>query len=136
MHLQKPSAKRSKKLARLPRFLDRLNREAGYTVCDNRQIFIRDPNDLTPYESTAILATHTGNTSLYSFAAEVEYHARFLTPLFKLKLPFFGRSVYDSAIRADMSVGDAEFQGTAPFYRDSSRMVKRQHRLHSGDSRI
>jgi hypothetical protein len=128
--------KRSKKLARLPRFLDRLNREAGYTVCDNRQIFIRDPNDLTPYESTAILATHTGNTSLYSFAAEVEYHARFLTPLFKLKLPFFGRSVYDSAIRADMSVGDAEFQGTAPFYRDSSRMVKRQHRLHSGDSRI
>ena len=85
------------------------------------------PNE---YEAAAILATHTGNTSLYSFAAEVEYHARFLIFLSKIKIPFFGRSIYDSAIRADMSVGDAEFQGSAPFYRAASRIVKRQYKLH------
>ena len=128
---QSISYKKSEKLARLPRFIDRLNREAGYTICDNEQIVIRNREELTKYESAAILATHTGNTSVFSFAAEVEYHARFLTPLSKIKIPFFGRSIYDSAIRADMSVGDAEFQGTAPFYREASRIVKRQYGLHS-----
>jgi hypothetical protein len=60
----------------------------------------------------------------------VEYHARFLTPLAKIKIPFFGRSIYDSAIRADMTVGDTEFEGPAPFYRETSRIVKRQYELH------
>ena len=127
---QSNSYKNSEKLARLPRFIDRLNREAGYTICDNDQIFIRNREELTQYESAAILATHTGNTSLYSFAAEVEYHARFLTSLAKIKLPFFGRSIYDSAIRADMSVGDTEFQGPTPFYQEGSEIVKRQYALH------
>ena len=128
---QSISYKNSARLARLPRFIGGLNRDAGYTVCDNNQIFIRNREALTEYESAAILATHTGNTSVYSFAAEVEYHARFLTPLSKIKIPFFGKSIYDSAIRADMSVGDAEFQGTVPFYREASRIVKRQYALHS-----
>ena len=127
---QSNSYKNSEKLARLPRFIDRLNREAGYTICDNDQIFIRNREELTQYESAAILATHTGNTSLYSFAAEVEYHARFLTPLAKMKIPFFGRSIYDSAIRADMTVGDTEFEGPAPFYRSDSKIVKRHYALH------
>jgi hypothetical protein len=60
----------------------------------------------------------------------VEYHARFLTPLAKLKIPFFGRSIYASAIRADMTVGDTEFEGPAPFYKDDSKIVKRQYELH------
>jgi hypothetical protein len=127
---QSISYKKSKKLARLPRFIDALNREAGYTICDNNQIFIRNREALTEYESAAILATHTGNTSLYSFAAEVEYHARFLTPWAKIKIPFFGRSIYDSAIRADMTVGDTEFEGPAPFYQSDSKIVKRQYELH------
>ena len=46
-------------------------------------------------------------------------------------IPFFGRSIYASAIRADMSVVDAEYQGLTPFYRDASRIVKRQYKLHS-----
>ena len=125
------SYKTSAKWARLPCFVGRLNQKAGYVVCDNETIRIQNKEALTEYESAAILATHTGNTSVYSFAAEVEYHARFLTSLAKIKIPFFGRSIYDSAIRADMSVGDAEFQGTAPFYREASRIVKRQYRLHS-----
>ena len=130
---QSISYKNSARLARLPRFIGGLNRDAGYTVCDNNQIFIRNREALTEYESAAILATHTGNTSVYSFAAEVEYHARFLTPLAKIKIPFFGRSIYDSAIRADMTVGDPEFEGPAPFYQAESKIVKRQRALH-GDA--
>jgi hypothetical protein len=120
----------SQKPARLPRFIEDLNRAAGCIVCDNEKIFISDPGKPTAYEAAAILATHTGNTSVFSFAAEVEYHAKFLTPWAKIKIPFFGRSIYDSAIRADMSVGDAEFQGWAPFYREASKIVKRQYELH------
>ena len=123
--------KHSKKLARLPDFIETLNRKAGHVLCDHDRLYIQNPEKPTRYEAAAILATHTGNTSVYSFAAEVEYHAKFLTPLAKIKIPFFGRSAYASAIRADMSVGDTEFQGTAPFYRAESRIVKRQYRLHS-----
>ena len=124
------SYKSNPKFARLPRFIALLNQKAGYTVCDNTKIYIKDRENPDIYEAAAILATHTGNTSLFSFAAEVEYHARFLTPLAKIKIPFFGRSIYDSAIRADMTVGDTEFQGPAPFYHSDSRIVKRQYQHH------
>jgi hypothetical protein len=116
--------------ARLPRFIESLNKAAGRVVCDHEKIYIENSDEPTEYESMAILATHTGNTSFYSFAAEVEYHARFLTPLAKIKVPFFGRSIYDSAIRADMTVVDTEFEGPAPFYRDDSKIVKRQYAWH------
>ena len=124
------SYKNSAKWARLPRFIDGLNREAGYTICDHDKIFIKNREEPNEYEALAILATHTGNTSVYSFAAEVEYHARFLTPLAKIKIPFFGRSIYDSAIRADMTIDDTEFEGPAPFYQADSKIVKRQYVLH------
>ena len=124
------SYKNSAKFARLPAFMAALNDKAGYVVCDNERIYLRDPECLSGYESAAILATHAGNTSVYSFAAEVEYHARFLTPLAKWKIPFFGRSVYDSAIRADMTVDDTEFEGPAPFYQEGSKIVRRQYELH------
>ena len=120
----------SKKRARLPEFIEDLNRKAGYVLCDHDRLYIQNPEKPTQYEAVAILATHTGNTSVYSFAAEVEYHARFLTPLAKIKIPFFGRSIYDSAIRADMTVGDTEFEGPAPFYQSDSKIVKRQYALH------
>ena len=124
------SYKNSAKLARLPRFIESLNREAGYAVCDHDKIYIKKREEPTAHEAVAILATHTGNTSVYSFAAEVEYHAVFLTPLAKIKIPFFGRSIYDSAIRADMTVSDPEFEGPAPFHQAESKIVKRQCALH------
>lgn len=127
------SYKSNTKFSRLPRFIESLNRQAGHTVCDNAKIYIKDREKPDIHEVAAILATHTGNTSLYSFAAEVEYHAKFLTPFAKIKLPFFGRSVYDSAIRADMTVGDTEFQGPAPFYSPNSRIVKRQYQQHKNN---
>ena len=124
------SYKNVAKFARLPNFIASLNQTAGYKVCDNKYIYIKDAANPTEHERAAILATHAGNTSVYSFAAEVEYHARFLTALAKIKIPFFGRSIYDSAIRADMTVGDTEFEGPAPFYRADSKIVKRQYALH------
>ena len=127
---QSISYKTSAKLARLPRFIEALNKAAGRVVCDNENIYLENREELTEQEALAILATHTGNTSFYSFAAEVEYHARFLTALAKIKIPFFGRSIYDSAIRADMTVGDTEFEGPAPFYKETSKIVKRQYALH------
>ncbi len=131
---QSISYKNSAKLARLPSFLDELKQKAGYAVCDNEKIYIKNREVPSAYEAAAILATHTGNTSVYSFAAEVEYHARFLTPLTKIKIPFFGRSIYESAIRADMTVGDTEFEGPAPFYKSDSKIVKRQYALHQGNA--
>ena len=127
---QSISYKNSGKLARLPRFMESLNKAAGRVVCDNEKIYIENREALTEYEAAAILATHTANTSVYSFAAEVEYHARFLSPLAKIKIPFFGRSIYDSAIRADMTISDTEFEGPAPFYKDNSKIMKRQYALH------
>ena len=128
---QSISYKNSAKHARLPRFIETLNKAAGRIVCDNENIHLENQEAPTEHEALAILATHTGNTSLFSFAAEVEYHARFLTPLAKIKIPFFGRSIYDSAIRADMTVGDTEFEGPAPFHKDNSKIVKRQYALHN-----
>ena len=133
---QSVSYKNSAKAARLPRFIDSLNQKAGCVICDNEKIYIKNREVLTEYEVAAILATHTGNVSVYSFAAEVEYHAKFLTPLAKIKIPFFGKSIYDSAIRADMTVGDTEFEGPAPFYREDSEIVKRQYALHSDDGAL
>ena len=124
------SYKNATKWARLPAFIEKLNQKAGYVLCDNEKIYIKDRECPTEYEAAAILATHTGNTSLYSFAAEVEYHAKFLTPLAKIKIPFFGNSIYASAIRADMTVDDKEFEGPAPFYQERSTIVKRQYALH------
>jgi hypothetical protein len=129
---QSISYKNASKPARLPRFIHGLNQAAGRVVCDNENIYLKNPEDPTEEEAAAILATHTGNTSVFSFAAEVEYHAKFLTPLAKIKIPFFGRSIYDSAIRADMTICDTEFEGPAPFYQADSKIVKRQYQLHHG----
>lgn len=120
---------RSARYARIPDFLDQNNRGAGETVCDCDNIFIRDPDNLSEFEKLAILATHTGNVSLHSFAAEVRYHAMFLTELAKITLPLVS-SPYASAVRADMSIADKEFQGPTPYYDLSGRLVREQTAHH------
>ena len=120
-----------KHAGRIPLFIDALNREAGRVVCDGESIFLQNAEAPTAAEAAAILATHTGNTSCCSFAAEVEYHARFLVLPAKVRIPFLGRSLYDSAIRADMTVEDAAVR--APFYRETSKLVKRQRKLHQNN---
>ena len=122
--------KKAKRGTRLPRFIEENNTAAGYTVCDQEYIYIRDTARLSRQEALAILATHTADVSFASFAAEVQYHARFLTPLARLPIPFLGRSVYDSAIRADMTIDDLELEGPAPFHNPNSRWVRRQRECH------
>lgn len=115
---------------RLPRFIEENNRLAGRTVCDHDCIWIQTPGRLSEHERLAILATHTGTVSPYSFAAEVQFHARFLVWWAKIPLPIVGKSVYASAIRADISIADAEFTGPTPYYRMNSSLVKRQMACH------
>lgn len=119
----------SARYARIPDFLDQNNRDAGRVVCDHKKIYIQDAKHLTRNEKLAILATHTGNVSVHSFAAEIRYHAMFLTNLAKIRLPFAG-SPYASAVRADMSIGDKEFQGPTPYYDLAGKLVCSQAAYH------
>ena len=118
------------KKARLVRFIEENNAAAGTIVCDHAYIRIADAENLTVYEKYAILATHTANTSFNSFATEVRFHALFLTQLAKIPIPGMGRSPYDSAIRADMSIGDSELRGPAPYYDPESKLMREQRRYH------
>ena len=115
---------------RVPRFIEENNRCAESVICDHERIYVGNPLYPTEQERLAILATHTGNTSFFSFAAEVQFHTRFLTRWAKIPIPIIGRSPYASAIRADMSIGDAEFVGPTPYYRPGSRIVQKQYHCH------
>ena len=119
----------SPKYARVPDFLKQNNREAGRIVCDHEKIYIQNVKQLSRHEKFAILATHTGNVSYHSFAAEIRYHAMFLTKLMKIRLPLV-ESPYASAVRADMSIGDKEFQGPTPYYDLSGKLVSEQAKYH------
>ena len=119
---------------RIPQFLEENNRNAGKVICDHEKLYICDLCHPTEQERLAILATHTGNTSCFSFAAEVQFHAKFLMWWAKIPLPLIGRSPYASAIRADMSIGDAELVGPTPYYRANSRIVRAQCRCHHSDT--
>ena len=93
-------------------------------------MYIQNPDSLSVYEKRAILATHAANVSIHSFAAEVRFHARFLTWYARLPIPFLRKSAYDSAIRADMTIDDTEFDAPAPFYRMNGRWVRAQRKYH------
>ena len=116
---------------RLTRFLAANNEAAGYPICDRDTIRLRDPRHLSPYEKNALLATHTADTSFHAFAAEVRYHACFLMPAARIPIPFLGRSIYDSAIRADRTIGETELEGPAPFHNPNSRWVRLQEKYHT-----
>jgi hypothetical protein len=118
------------KSSRLYRFIEFLNQKNGRIICDHEKIYIESIQTLTEDEKDAILATHTGNTSVYSFAAEVEYHAKFLTFLAKIKIPLIKKSFYESAVRADMTIEDADLRVFAPFYKEKSKIVTRHYELH------
>ena len=122
--------RKQKNSGRVPQFIEENNRNAGRVICDHETITICDPRRPTAWERLAILATHTGNTSFFSFAAEVQFHAKFLTRWANIPIPFAGKSPYASAVRADMSIGDGEFTGPTPYYRSDSRMVKAQYDCH------
>lgn len=123
------------KSVRIPGFLERLNAESGRCVCDHKRIYIQNKESLEMCEKLAILATHTGNVSFHSFGAEVEFHAKFLIPIAKIRVPLIRRSVYDSAIRADMTIEGNAMDRFAPYYRLDSGMVKKHMLYHPEYSR-
>lgn len=114
---------------RLPDFIKRNNIDAGRTVCDHDKIYIKNPKAPDYYEKLAILATHTADTSFNQFACEVQYHALFLNSLINIKIPFLG-SIYESAVRADLSIDDSEFEGNAPYHRADSKLVRKHIEIH------
>ena len=114
---------------RLPDFINRNNVAAGRMVCDHDKIYISSPEAPDYYEKLAILATHTADTSFNCFACEVQYHALFLNSFTKIKIPFLG-SVYESAVRADLSIDDSEFEGNAPYHREDSKLIKKHIEMH------
>ena len=120
---------KNSKEKRLPDFIERNNINAGRIVCDHDKIYINNPAAPDCYEKLAILATHTADTSFNCFACEVQYHALFLNSLTKIKIPFIG-SVYENAIRADLSIDDSELEGNAPYHRADSKLVKKHIKLH------
>lgn len=130
LYAQSKSLKPTSKKARLPQFIDSNNRCAGYAVCDHERIYIRNPQALSLPEKLALLATHTANVSFHSFAAEVRYHAKFLTSLARIPIPVVGKSLYASAIRADMTIDDTELEGPAPFYDLNSTLLQEQKQYH------
>ena len=114
---------------RLPDFINHNNAKAGRVVCDHDKIYINDPKAPDYYEKLAILATHTADTSFNCFACEVQYHALFLNSLTKIKIPFVG-SIYENAVRADLSIDDSEFEGNAPYHSEDSKPVRKHIDYH------
>ena len=83
-------------------------------------------NCLSDYEKHVILATHTGNVSFNSFAAEVKYHAEALWKWYGDFSP-----VYERAVRADMAIGEENESGiTDQYYNLDSDIVQEQVRYH------
>lgn len=102
-------------LERIPNAVAANNSAAGYSVynTNNNTINIANTNNLTIYEKYAILATHTGNVTFNSFAAEVQFHA---DALYDWKANF--SDYYEAALRADMAVGEEYESGLFDEYYD------------------
>lgn len=115
---------------RIPDFLEANNQSAGRIICDGQRLYLGSAAGLSVFEKLALLASHTGNTSFHSFAAEIRWHAMFLMGIARIRLPFLGGSVYGSAIRADMTIDDKEFEGPTPYYDLESRLVQEQKKWH------
>lgn len=115
--------------------LNALNDAAGRRICDwqDRCLRIALPADPTLEEKQAILAVHTGNLSLNSFAAEVKFHADALVQ-WERHIPVVGTKMwYNSAIRADMQLErDSWIRGTffSPYHHPHSELIREQERLH------
>lgn len=108
---------------RLRRFLEENDRKAGKRIFTGESLLLSRWEALTEQEQLALLAVHTGNTSLHSFAAEVCFHAAFL-------FGPAGSPLYASAVRADMAVRPREFGLVCPYYDHRSRWCVLQRKHH------
>jgi len=116
--------------ARITTALFENNLSAGYDVYNfqTHEITITERENLTYEEKIAILITHTCNVTVYSFAAEVQFHALAVTDY-----PYaaFG-AFYERALRSDMGVGEDHESGIfdANYYNLDSELVQNQMNYH------
>ena len=119
-------------LMRIPNWLTQNNEKAGYNVYNstNRTIEINNTDNLSIYEKYAILATFTADVNFNSFVAEVQFHADAVDN-WKSDLPIVGDDWYESAVRADMAIGEDYESGFYDEYYDlNSDIVKAQAKYH------
>ena len=102
--------------------------KAGVYNKENNSIIIKDPDNLTDNERTALLLIATGDSDKYAYAAENQYHAdRYIscTSIAKKK----------SAIKSDAGVGES-FWGALYEYKFKSangKYYKDQYKEHAND---
>ena len=119
--------------SRLSDAITKLNDYANYTLYNTSEnyIYIKDTSNLTILEMKAILTTHTANISLYSFAAEITYHAQ-SADYWKPLLPL-SHDIYWCAIRSDMWVGEDNESGFTDwfYYSEHSPYILFQDKFHN-----
>lgn len=126
--------KEKEDLIRVPNALEAINEQAGYTIYDVEKgiINIQNPNDLSYHEEMAILAAYTADVTYNSFSAEVKFHS---DALVDWKSWFSGipglNKWYNSAIRADMAIGEEYESGYYDkYYNLESDEVREQAQYH------
>ncbi|MCR5835634.1 MAG: cellulose binding domain-containing protein [Lachnospiraceae bacterium] len=113
---------------RVPDALSKINTDSGKKIVDenNRRINVVNKSNLSYYEKKAILSAYTADTSFNMFAAEVQAHAVFVT-----NWKSFFDKWYNSAVRADMAIGEEYESGMYDsYYSYDSDWVKDQVKAH------
>lgn len=118
---------------RLLQGLRAINDQAGRSVFCPEDGCLRLSQNPTLLERQALLAVHTCNLTLNSFAAEVKFHADALVR-WPNHLPYLGKAIwYRAAIRADMQFGpenDLYEALLCPYHHPDSPLVREQATLH------
>lgn len=114
------------KLSRIPDALAANNQAAGYAIFSDNTIHLLSRNSPTTREAYAILMLHTANVNYNSFAAEVKFHSDALVA------PWADIDKwYDSALRADMAIGEEAESGFFDKYYDlEGDLVQEQIQYH------
>ncbi len=111
---------------RIPLALKNNNEQAGKQIYLDDKIHIADSDSLSLYEKYAILMSHTANVSFNSFAAEVVFHAEALEEFWANFSEY-----YESALRADMALGEEYESGFFDQYYDlEGTLVQEQIQYH------
>lgn len=118
--------KQLNEISRVPVALIENNEKAGNNIYLNDKIYIKNSNKLTIYEKYAILMSHTANVTFNSFAAEVVFHADALEHFWAQVNEY-----YNSALRADISLGEEYESGFWDQYYDlNDELVQQQIKYH------
>lgn len=127
---------------RLDEAINDINTLNGSVICDvdYKIIWIDNPKNLSALEKCAILATHTANISLNSFAAEVQFHAEKTIEMYELMtndihitLDNDFRVIYNKALRSGMGISEeygTETMLETPYYFPSSSYWEAQIAAH------